>query len=108
MTTLPMKRMTMPKKELTDAPLAPSQDVAAVEIKIETALIEVRYIAEQTSSEGYQGGRRVDVGLLTRDQLRKLRAIRRGFIMSNAKLANGNEVKSMADAVRALIEAVGI
>jgi hypothetical protein len=103
-----MKRNTMPKKESTDAPLALVQDVASVAVKIETALVEVQYIAEPTATEGYQGGRRVDIGLLTRDQLRKLRAIRRGYIMSNAKLANGNEVKSMADAVRALIDSVKI
>lgn len=99
----------MAKKETTDAPLAPVQSVAAVEVKIETTLVEVPFVSIPLANT-YDGDQchRCDLGLLTSEQLRKLRAIRRALIFSDRRLNNGGEVKSMADAVRALIDSVQI
>lgn len=78
-------------------------------IKIEIIAVDVPFVT--TATEGYEDSedcRRCDVGVLSRDQARKLRAIRRGYDYSQSRLKNGNEVKSLADAVRAWLDSVEI
>ena len=107
MSVLPMKRNSM-KKETPDAPLAPVQDVAAV-VKIETASVTIPYIVTQTSEDDYSTQcRRVDMAKISKDHARKLRAIRRGYIVNGTKLSNGGEIKSLADALRAFLDSVEI
>lgn len=112
MTTIPMKKATMPKKEPSDAPLAPTKNVAAVakvaQVEVQVVTVSVPYVNQ--SIDGYDGDqcRRCDLGLLTSEQLRKLRAIRRGYVIQDRKLTNGSDIKSMADAVRALLDSISI
>lgn len=100
-------------KEATIAPTTPPlaameqiQQVEQIEIRIEVVMVNVPFVTTATD-EGYQS-RRCDLGSLTREQARKLNAIRRGYDYSGTKLANGGDVKSLADAVRALIDSVEI
>ena len=99
-------------KEKQNAPLEPTQNVAAMEtlsqIKVEIVAVDVPFVGSPIG--GYDGEQcfRCDLGLLTKEQHRKLRAIRRGYIVQDRRLINGGEVKSMADAVRALIDSIQI
>lgn len=104
MTAIPMKERPMGK---SDAKMAPTKDVAAVEVK--SISVEVPFVSEPIGA-GYDGQQcfRCDLGKLTRDQQRKIRAIRRGYILQDRQQSNGGETKSMADAVKALIDSLPI
>jgi hypothetical protein len=80
------------------------------EIKVELIAVQVPYVLESKSVAYPDLGQsnRCDLGLLTKEQARKLRAIRRGYDYSQKRLANGGEVKSLADAVRAWLDSVEI
>jgi hypothetical protein len=104
--------MTLPKIKRHDAtqeakPAAEPQEKPASlkEITVEVVAVTVPYVS--TPDPGYQS-RRCDLGRLTQEQSRKLNAIRRGYDYGGKRLANGGDVKSLADAVRALIDSVEI
>lgn len=121
--------MTKKQGVPTNAPLVSAENVAAVETRTKTtvpaivastveigkatlqsAQLSVPFVSEPLNDGNYDGEQclRCDLGLLTREQNRKLRAIRRGYIVQDRRLMNGGEVKSMADAVRALIDSIQI
>ena len=87
----------------------PSQQAASTvqiaEVKVELVTVTIPYASE--SVNGYQS-KRCDLGLLTQEQARKLNAIRRGYDYSDGKMANGGSVKSLADAVKALLDSLEI
>lgn len=76
------------------------------EVKIEIVAVTVPYVVAG-ESEGYQS-RRCDLGALSAEQARKLNAIRRGYDYSGTTRADGGSVKTLADAVKALIDSVEI
>jgi hypothetical protein len=80
------------------------------EIKVELIAVQVPYVTESDSVAYPDSGQsnRCDLGLLSKEQARKLRAVRRGYDYSHARLANGGEVKSLADAVRAWLDSLDI
>lgn len=51
---------------------------------------------------------RVDLKNMTRERLRKLKAIRRGFIASGATLANGADIRTNADAIYCLLDSIEV
>lgn len=78
-------------------------------IKVELVAVDVPFVT--TATNGYQDSemcKRCDLGVLSKEQSRKLRAIRRGYEYSNTRLHNGAEVKSLADAVKAWLDSVDI
>ena len=82
-----------------------SSTVQIAEVKVELVTVTIPYASESVS--GYQS-KRCDLGLLTQEQARKLNAIRRGYDYSDGKMANGGIVKSLADAIKALIDSIDI
>jgi hypothetical protein len=109
MASVPTKKDSVVKDEKT----APAKDVASVasfgKIEVQIVAVEVPYVDTEADKSDYSTQcNRCDLGRLTKEQARKLRAIRRGYDYSQARLANGGEIKSLADAVRALIDSVDI
>jgi hypothetical protein len=103
----------VPGKKITasyDPGIVITQPVASFgQIKVEIVAVEVPYVDTEADKSDYSTQcNRCDLGRLTKEQARKLRAIRRGYDYSQARLANGGEIKSLADAVRALIDSVDI
>lgn len=74
------------------------------EVRVELVAIDIPYVVAGT---GYES-RRCDLGSLTGEQARKLNAIRRGYDYMGATRADGGNVKTLADAVKALIDSVEI
>lgn len=98
-----MDKQKAPIKQ--DPPMQPEPTVAKLsEIKVEVVAVNVPFV---TATQGYES-RRCDLGSLTGEQARKLNAIRRGYDYSGTKLANGGDIKSLADAVKALLDSIEI
>ena len=51
---------------------------------------------------------RVDLKNMTRERMRKLRALRRGMIASGATLGNGSDIRTNADAIYCLLDQLDI
>lgn len=51
---------------------------------------------------------RVDLKNMTRERMRKLRALRRGMIASGATLENGSDIRTNADAIYCLLDLIEI
>ena len=104
-----MKRNSM-KKETPDAPLAPVQDVAAVETKaFETIVIEIPYrhpVIDPLSHKDKT--KRIDFGRLTSDEWRKLRAMRNGFMLRGDTFADGRPVESLTAMFRMFLAKLDI
>ena len=74
---------------------------------VETVIVELPYATVE--GQGYQDTTfRVDLGSITKDQLRKIKALRRGLDAKGFKLKNGKSIESNIDAVRYLIDALEI
>lgn len=69
-----------------------------------TCFVEVPFISKAIVSDYQDESHRVDLGRLTREQLRKVKAIRRGLIVQGAKLASGAEVKANKDVLLYLLD----
>lgn len=106
---LPMKSAKQPDIETVTLPPNGSSTVIVGKIKVELVSVEVPYVTTATSAYiDSELCKRCDLGVLSREQARKLRAIRRGYEYSGRRLANGNEVKSLADAVKILLDSIEI
>lgn len=109
MNKLPTKERKPQDIQSVPLPLNGSASVIVGEIKVELVAVEVPYVTAATASYAdSESCKRCDLGVLSREQARKLRAIRRGYEYSGRRLANGNEVKSLADAVKALLDSIQI
>ena len=97
---LPNIEATPPKTEVqeTSTPLQ--------EVRVELVAIDIPYVMTGTGT-GYES-RRCDLGSLTSEQARKLNAIRRGYDYVGTTRADGGNVKTLADAVKAMIDSVEI
>ncbi len=101
MKSSPARTIELPKDE--------SDSIIGGTIKVELVAVDVPYVTAATASYAdSELCKRCDLGVLSREQARKLRAIRRGYEYSGRRLANGNEVKSLADAVKALLDSIEI
>ena len=85
---------------------------AVIEIQsatIEIVTVKVPYMIHELANDGYLNEvRRCDLGILSRDHARKLRAIRRGYELRGVHTAEGREVDSLANAVKALLDSIDI
>lgn len=109
MNKLPMKERKPQDIQSVPLPLNGSANVIVGEIKIELVAVEVPYVTASTASYAdSEACKRCDLGVLSREQARKLRAIRRGYEYGGKRLSNGNEVKSLPDAVKMLLDSIDI
>lgn len=71
--------------------------------------IVLPFIVERPAVASYQDeSSRVDMGTLTRDRLRKLQALRRGYVTTCTRMAGGAEVRTNRDALYCLLDALDI
>lgn len=109
MSKLPIKTISPSPGRSVDLTKDESSSIVGGTIKVELVAVEVPYVTAATSAYiDSELCKRCDLGVLSREQARKLRAIRRGYEYSGKLLANGNEVKSLADAVKALLDSIEI
>jgi len=98
------------KKPTNDKAETPKK-TEPMKFEVLTTIVEIQYAetanVEQSMSYQETSGR-VDLGEVSGDQLRKIKAIRRGLDMSGACLKNGKPVVSNIDAVRYLLDALDI
>jgi hypothetical protein len=101
-----MTKQGLPKitAKTFDKPEVQETSTPTPKITVTVVAVNVPY-CESSDSSGYQSPR-CDLGRLSSEQSRKLNAIRRGYDYSGTKLANGGEVKSMADAMKALLDSI--
>lgn len=84
-------------------PAAESNHVSAVGVN--SVIVEVPFTTELGSKRDYQDdSSRLDLGKISKDQLRKVKAWRRGLVNRDASLKNGRAVKSNRDAVLWVID----
>lgn len=97
----PGKIVRLEKDERID-PIPTSPEVVSVSITLP-------FIVAPPLAAGYQDeASRVDMGTLTRDRMRKVKALRRGYVASDARMAGGAEVKTNRDALFCLLDALDI
>lgn len=91
--------------------MAPAENVAAVEtVTVQYAEVKLPW-TETLLNDGYPDSpdcNRCDMGYLTVEHGRKLRALRRGFVVKGYRLKNGGEIKSLADVVRMWLDGMEI
>lgn len=88
----------------------PPATIEKTQIVVDSIVTEVPFV-KQADNGNFQDStpsRRVDLGLITTEQLRKIKAIRRGYIAQGKLLANGQEVKSNRDALLCLVESLEV
>lgn len=110
-----MPTIQRPVAEVEAAVEASPEVVAAtkpIELKSTEILIvavQVPYVLFENPKDSHLNEtRRCDLGRLSQDHARKLRAIRRGYDLSGVQTADGHEVDSLANAVKALLDSVEI
>jgi hypothetical protein len=74
----------------------------------ESISITIPFIAESTMTSFQDEANRVDMGNLTRDRMRKVKALRRGLVASDVRLAGGAEVRTNRDAIFCLLDMLDI
>lgn len=96
------------KKQKPDQAAETTATIGSIEVQLVT--VEVPYVTTSTPNcfQSSEENRRCDLGVLSADQARKLRAIRRGYDYSGRRLGNGGEIKSLADAVRCWLDLLDI
>ena len=97
----PGQIIRLEKDERID-PIPTSPEVVSVSITLP-------FIVAPPLAAGYQDeASRVDMGTLTRDRMRKVKALRRGYVASDTRMAGGAEVKTNRDALFCLLDALDI
>ena len=80
-----------------------------MECEILTTSITVPFITSPPAAGGHQDeAHRIDMGNLTQDRMRKVKALRRGYIASDTRMAGGYEVKTNRDALFCLLDGLDI
>ena len=81
----------------------------AITPNCEVISITVPYVATPPEAAGHQDeARRVDMGTLTRERMRKIKALRRGYVASDTRMENGSEVRTNRDALFCLLDQLDI
>lgn len=108
MSALPtMDRTAKPKVEPARPLAQPEGPPNTPEVM--TIALTLPYITAPPVAAGYQDeASRIDMGTLTRERMRKVKALRRGYVASDARMSNGSEVKTNRDALFCLLDALDI
>lgn len=82
------------------APIVPNCELVSITIPFVTA---------PPKTSGHQDeAYRIDMGTLTRERMRKVKALRRGFVASDTRMDGGYEVKTNRDALFCLLDQLDI
>lgn len=77
--------------------------------KCESASLTIPFITEAPAAESFQDeAHRVDMGNLSRERMRKLKALRRGLVASDVRMLGGAEVRTNRDALYCLLDMLDI
>lgn len=107
--SLPKPASVAKVKASSDLP--PNDDaptLAAESFNVPSVTVEMPYLPKVVGINYQDESHRVDLGKLTREQLRKVKALRRGLVARGDRLADGREVKSNRDALLWAIDSLMI
>lgn len=77
--------------------------------KFKSVSVTVPFITEAPTAESFQDeAHRVDMGNLSRERMRKLKALRRGLVASDVRMIGGAEVRTNRDALYCLLDLLDI
>lgn len=63
----------------------------------------------ESNHAGYQDeAHRMDMGVITKERMRKIKAIRRGYVASGVRMSDGSEVRTNRDALFCLLDSLDV
>lgn len=100
---------SLPKPSAAQSPQSTAKpESVSPQITIQTISVEMPFIAKTNQVDYQDESHRVDLGRLTREQLKKVKALRRGLVARGDHLADGREIKSNRDALLWAIESLPV
>ncbi len=80
-----------------------------VECEVVSTTVTIPFVVSPPKAAGHQDeAHRIDMGSLTKERMRKVKAIRRGYIASDTRMEGGYEVKTNRDALFCLLDHLDI
>lgn len=94
--------------ELTAVEVQTTETAPASVIECRVISLTIPVIEPCTVKSFQDEAHRVDMGTLTRERMRKVKALRRGFVASDTRMAGGAEVRTNRDAIFCLLDSLDI
>ncbi len=80
-----------------------------VECEVVSTTVTIPFVVAPPKAAGHQDeAHRIDMGSLTKERMRKVKAMRRGYVASDTRMEGGYEVKTNRDALFCMLDHLDI
>ncbi len=109
MSELPTMQRLKPGMEVTISADESIEPTDKTQCELVSTTVTVPFVVSPPKAAGHQDeAHRIDMGSLTKERMRKVKAMRRGYIASDTRMEGGYEVKTNRDALFCLLDHLDI